>query len=127
MNFEGDIDFTKELPVFNFNSSIRKIDLTALNLLKRKNAASLSADLSISLVGSNIDNAQGFIEARDLVYTEGGKVVKADLVNLESKLGEWRELSITSDFVDAKYLESIVFNFASNNPTFYCNLFTRIA
>ncbi|MBK7963890.1 MAG: translocation/assembly module TamB domain-containing protein [Bacteroidetes bacterium] len=102
LNFEGDIDFTKELPVFNFNSSIRKIDLTALNLLERKNAASLSADLSISLVGSNIDNAQGFIEARDLVYTEGDKVINADLVNIESKLGDWRELSITSDFVDGK-------------------------
>lgn len=100
LNFEGDIDFTKELPVFNFNSSIRKIDLTALNLLKRENPASLSADLSISLVGSNIDNAQGFIEARDLVYTEGDKVIRADLVNIESKLGDWRELSITSDFVD---------------------------
>jgi TamB, inner membrane protein subunit of TAM complex len=102
LSFEGDIDFTKELPEFNFTSSVRKIDLTALNLLKRKNAASLSADLSISLVGSNIDNAQGIIEARDLTYTEGEKVINADLVNIESKLGEWRELSITSDFVDGK-------------------------
>jgi hypothetical protein len=100
--FEGDIDFTKELPVFNFNSSIQKIDLTALNLLKRKNAASLSADLKISIVGSNLDNAQGFIEAQDIVYKEGDKVIDAKLINIESKLGEWRELSVSSDFVDGK-------------------------
>lgn len=100
LNFEGDIDFTKELPIFNFNSSIRKMDLTVLNLLDRENTARLSADMNISFVGSNIDNAQGFIEVRDLVYTEGEKVIQADLVNIESKLGDWRELSITSDFVD---------------------------
>jgi len=102
LGFEGDINFTNDLPVFNFNSSIRKIDLTALNLFQRKDTASLRADLSISIVGNNIDNAQGIIEARDLKYIEGGKEINANRIFLESKLGERRELTLVSDFADAK-------------------------
>lgn len=101
LDFEGAIDFTKELPSFNFNSSIRKMDLTTLNLLKRELPASLKTELNISFVGSTIDNAQGIIEARDLVYTEGDKSIHADQIYFESKLGEWREFSLISDFADA--------------------------
>ena len=101
MDFEGSIDFTKDLPAFNFNSSVRKMDLTTLNLLDRNADATIKAELNISFVGSTIDNAQGTIEARDLVYKEGDKTINADQVFFESKLGEWREFSLISDFADA--------------------------
>ena len=101
LDFEGAIDFTKELPAFNFNSSIRKMDLTTLKLLKRDLPASVKTELNISFVGSNIDNAQGTIEARDFVYAEGEKAIYADQIFFESKLGEWREFSLISDFADA--------------------------
>lgn len=102
MKFEGDIDLTKELPVFNFSSSIQKIDLTTLNLFKRKEGASLNADFKIHLVGSTLDNAQGTIEALDLRYIEGDKLIQAKRIFIESRLGEWRELSLISDFADLK-------------------------
>ncbi|MBL7924297.1 MAG: translocation/assembly module TamB domain-containing protein [Bacteroidia bacterium] len=102
MDFEGEIDLTQKLPVYNFNSSIRKADLTALNLLKRKQEASLHTDLSISLIGNNLDNAQGTIQADDFDYTEGDKHILAERIFLESRIGDQRELNLVSDFADVR-------------------------
>ena len=108
LDFEGAIDFTKELPAFNFNSTIRKMDLTTLNLLKRDLPASIKTELSISFVGSTIDNAQGTIEARDLVYTEGDKTIHADQVFFESKLGVRQEYLGTSLQISSVWREFLL-------------------
>lgn len=101
LDFQGEIDFRNELPVFNFTSSISRADLTAIRLLDRKEHGVLSAELSINLTGSNPDNAQGSIQIEDVVYREGAKELRSDGVYLESVLAKQRLLSLKSDILDA--------------------------
>ena len=100
LDFAGEVDFHGALPIFNFNSSIRKADLTALKMLKRAEDASLSADVSISLTGNNLDNAQGTITVEDVLYSEGTKSIKAEKIFLDTRLGDERDLKLLSDFID---------------------------
>ncbi|MFY0254618.1 translocation/assembly module TamB domain-containing protein [Chitinophaga sp. 30R24] len=57
MNFAGTIDFNEALPVFRFNSEIRKSDLKALHLTS--DSVTLQAKLDLNFAGSNIDNFDG--------------------------------------------------------------------
>lgn len=100
LDFAGEIDLRNKLPVFNFTSSIRKADLTDLKLMKRDKPATFSADVTISLVGSTIDNAQGTVQVEDVVYQEGEDVIKAERIFLETKIGDRRDLTLQSDFAD---------------------------
>ena len=100
LDFKGDIDLSSKIPIYNFNSSIRKANLSKINLLNRDSSANVSADVSINMIGSNLDNAIGTIEINNAIYSEKGQVVKGDHIFLESKLGAKRELNLKSDFAD---------------------------
>lgn len=103
LDFEGEIDLGAELPVYNFNSSIRKANLSRLNILvKRDVSSSLSAEVNINMVGNTIDNAQGTIQIEEVTYKELDKEIKADRIFLESKLNSRRELTVESDFANAQ-------------------------
>jgi len=102
MDFEGEVDLRPELPIYNFNSSIRKARLAKLNLLKRDPSAEFSAEVAINMMGNNIDNAEGTIQLEDVVYRENDKEVRSDRVFLESKIEGRRELNFESDFADAQ-------------------------
>ncbi len=102
MDFEGEVDLRPELPIYNFNSSIRKAHLAKLNLIKRDGSANFSADVAINMLGNNIDNAQGTIQLEDVLYSENNKEVRSDRLFMESKIEGRRELNFESDFADAQ-------------------------
>ncbi len=110
LDFEGSIDLNADRPLFNFNSSIRKADITALKLLNRADDAMLSAEVSINMTGSHLDDAEGLIQIDQLVYSEDGKTIKADQIYLENKLGLKREFSLISDFADLRVAGNYTFS-----------------
>ncbi|WP_143309950.1 translocation/assembly module TamB domain-containing protein [Chitinophaga vietnamensis] len=57
MDFAGTIDFNQALPVFKFNSEIRKSDLKALHITE--DSVTLQAKLDLNFAGNNIDNFDG--------------------------------------------------------------------
>jgi len=123
LDFEGEIDLRAELPVYNFNSSIRKANLARLNILsKRDVSSSLSAEVNINMVGNTIDNAQGTIQIEEVTYKEFDKEVKADLIFLESKLNARRELTLESDFANAQIIGNYTF---SDLPTAAKEVFSK--
>lgn len=123
MDFQGEIDLTGRLPVFNFNSSLRKVDLADLNFLKRKNNPVFSADVSISLTGSNLDNAEGTLLVEELNYAEGNKTIKADKVFVETILGERRDFNLTSDFLDFHMAGNYKFSSLKRTLEHYMSLY----
>lgn len=119
LDFEGSIDFNGDRPLFNFNSSIRKADIAQLNLLKRKQDATLSAEVSINMSGNNLDNAEGIVQIDQLMYSEDGDTIKADQVYLENKLGERREFSLISDFADLRVAGNYTFSDLPNTIDYF--------
>ncbi len=115
MDFQGEIDFTGKLPVFNFNSSLRKVDLASLNFLNRENNPTFAAEVSISLTGNTLDNAEGSVLFEEVSYKEGDKLVTADSIFIETMLGERRDFKLTSDFIDLRIAGD--YNFSALNRT----------
>ncbi|CAL1519601.1 translocation/assembly module TamB domain-containing protein [Chitinophaga sp. MM2321] len=57
MDFAGTIDFNEALPIFRFNSEIRKADLKSLHITE--DSITLQAKLDLNFAGNNIDNFDG--------------------------------------------------------------------
>ena len=64
MNFEGLVDATGEIPIFDFTAKLDKIDLLPLNLSTKD--YTLSAELKSNFTANNIDNILGDLELKDL-------------------------------------------------------------
>jgi len=104
LDFSGDIDLTGELPVYDFHTSINSIRPALLGLVNRDATSELSAEVSINMVGSTFDNAQGVIQVEDLVYTENNNTLKNTSIILESKISDKRYLSVESGIFDCKII-----------------------
>ncbi len=102
LNFAGDIDLRNKLPVYNFTSSIYQAHLTKLNLLDRDTSANMVAEISINLVGNDIDNAEGTIQIDDANYQEAGKEIKSDRIFIQAHRDIKRSIVLQSDIVDAQ-------------------------
>lgn len=100
-DFDGSIDFNARLPVYNFNAIVHEAKIAKLHLADRDTSASLSAELTMNMSGSNVDNMQGTLMAEDVHYSELSKTVTAGKLFIESKLGDQRSLTLESDFADA--------------------------
>jgi hypothetical protein len=100
LDFNGDIDLNPKLPIFDFNATIRGVNLHKLNFTE--DTIQIDADLKTNFSGSNLDNIQGAVDiykAR-LTNTENSFVV--DSVSLRANgIGSNRELMIRSDILDA--------------------------
>jgi hypothetical protein len=104
LDFSGDIDLTGELPVYDFHTSINSIRPALLGLVNRDPTSELSADVSINMVGSTFDNAQGVIQVEDLVYVENSNTLKTSSMIIESKITDKRYLSVESGIFDCKII-----------------------
>lgn len=63
MNFEGLVDGTSTIPIFDFTVKLDKIDLLPLNLSDKD--YKLSAELKSNFTASNLDNILGDLELKD--------------------------------------------------------------
>lgn len=97
MDFQGDVNFSGELPEMHFNSSIRTAKLTKLKLIDRDISSDLSAELSLNLIGNSIENTQGTVSIEELNYSESDKNIEVDQIEIESLINKNRILKIKSE------------------------------
>jgi len=97
MDFQGDVDFSGNLPEMHFNSTVRTAMLSKLKLIDRDLSANVTTDISINLVGDNIENTQGTISIEDLQYSENDKSINIAQIDVESIINDKRILKINSD------------------------------
>jgi len=97
MDFQGDVDFSGKLPEMHFNSTVRTAMLSKLKLIDRDLSANVTTDISINLVGDNIENTQGTISIEDLQYSENDKSINIAQIDVESIINDKRILKINSD------------------------------
>ncbi len=72
LDFKGSVDFSKEIPEFDFLAIVDDANLTAMNLYQRDSLSSsiISAEFLINARASSMDDLEGEIVVRDVLYEE---------------------------------------------------------
>ncbi|HUQ66329.1 MAG TPA: translocation/assembly module TamB domain-containing protein [Flavitalea sp.] len=83
-NLNGLVDFSKDIPEFNFDANISRADLKKLNLLKDQ--VDFYGKFRFNFKGSNIDNFLGTARVYDASLLKSGKRISFDSLYLESKI-----------------------------------------
>lgn len=103
MNFDGEINFTKKLPEFQFVSEIKSARLAKLSLVKRDSSSTLSSKIVFNLKGDNIDNILGSVDINNTLYSEKNIKYKIDNIKLTATENEQiKTLKLFSDVADAE-------------------------
>ena len=81
----GLVDFSKDIPEFDFDADIAKADLKMLKLMN-KDQIDFRGKFSFNFTGSNIDNFLGTARVYDALVLRNGKRISFDSLYLESKI-----------------------------------------
>ncbi|SFD64309.1 Family of unknown function [Chitinophaga sp. CF118] len=84
MDFAGTIDFNEPVPVFKFNSDIRRSNLKALHVVN--DSITLQAKLDLNFAGSNIDNFNGSARVYDVSLHRNQHRLEFDSLSLVTHL-----------------------------------------
>ena len=103
LDFNGLIDFSDSLPVFNFTSNVRHAQLFALHLLTRDSIIDLTSRVKVNFIGNDIDNIEGIINIDDTRYLEGKDTATINHLSLLTSKNHQNKKSyhLISDIVDA--------------------------
>ncbi|MDE7355689.1 MAG: translocation/assembly module TamB [Rikenellaceae bacterium] len=100
-DFNGLIELSEALPRFNFGLDVRRADLALLGLNKRDSVSRLSGRMEASGYGNDIDNLNGNIKVKNLVYVNHTDTIEAGRISVSTRNNdESKYLSLTSDFAD---------------------------
>ncbi len=100
--FEGTIDLRDSLPVFDFYSSVRNIDLDVLGFYPRP--LNMKAQLSLQLSGNSIDNIMGQGGIYGLWMEDELRSYTLDSLRLNAREnGAQRLLTLNSDLFNARF------------------------
>jgi hypothetical protein len=101
MNFSGGIDFSQEIPEFNFYANVPKARLHELNIDKNDSTSFLSFDLETNFKGLNIDNAIGEIKVNNASLIKFNDVMEFNNLYLFSEnVADTQKLELKSDYID---------------------------
>ena len=103
LDFDGKVDLSKKLPVFDFTAWLRDAQLTKLNVISRDTSATLTAHMNLNFEGTNFDNLLGKLEFDSTRYSEKGKVLPLKSLVLQTRLrpsGD-KQVLLRSDYLDS--------------------------
>lgn len=105
LDFNGLIDFTTNLPEFNFKSSVKNAWLSKLNIWDRDSSSCFSTDMDLNFKGSNIDNILGTLSFTNTLYTEKGIHYPLNSLVLTTKQFQdnTKQLSLDSDVAEINF------------------------
>lgn len=110
LDFQGIVDFTGELPHFDFVSTIEHANLSALKLLKDSTDVIVSAKVELDYIGKGIDNGTGSASVSDLVYQDESHKYEVDKFKLLiTEGGGSKLLRLESDIADADIIGNFKF------------------
>ncbi len=83
-NLNGLVDFSKEIPEFNFEAIVSKADLQKLNLLNDQ--VDFNGKFNVNFTGNNIDNFLGTARIFEAALYRKGQRISFDSLYVESKI-----------------------------------------
>ncbi|MEA3445053.1 MAG: hypothetical protein U9R19_10055, partial [Bacteroidota bacterium] len=82
LDFSGAIDFSEDIPVFDFNAVLTNARLDKLNFYKNDSLPELSFIMQSNFTGNTIDNFQGNINLWDVKYSNAKNKVTVEELSL---------------------------------------------
>jgi hypothetical protein len=117
--FTGGIDYSQEIPVFDFNAEVEKAKLNKLNFVKNDTTALLSAKLVSNLKGNSIDNLSGNIHLTKGKLIKDNKHLSLDNFKVDAiHKKDTQKIFLRSDYINGsligKYKSSSVYQSMKN-------------
>lgn len=112
MDFDGMINFSEKLPVFDFIAKVDYIDLSALNFARNDNLAGFSGFIDVNLKGNDPDNMLGRLNFKDLSYYEGSNEINLHSLSLKlEKIDSVnKNIELTSDVANGSIKGQFTFS-----------------
>ena len=102
--FDGVVDLTKKLPVFNFDLQVNNADIHALHLTKEYKDSQLSFDGNTNMVGNSPDNLNGYLILNNIRFLNAGEQLVMDQLQFVSEVGaKFSKFTITSDLINGNF------------------------
>ena len=99
--FNGKVDLTKQLPVYNFELLVTNAQLHELNLIKEYPNSQLSFNTKINLVGKSLDDINGVIRFENIDFFNKNKRLNYDrMVIFTRNEKNFTHFSVTSDLIN---------------------------
>jgi hypothetical protein len=122
LRYDGEIDFTNKLPMFNFHTDIGHANLSKLNIIKSSYDRWISANADFDFEGDDIDNIKGTLVLKNIIYKDSGNVLKFKKVELNAlNTGGIKDLILKSDAADARISGSFKIQELGNDFTHLIN------
>ncbi|WP_245889676.1 translocation/assembly module TamB domain-containing protein [Christiangramia gaetbulicola] len=97
MEFNGLIDVSEDINIYDFEASVDYADLNTLNFVSRDSVSVFKGDVIMNMKGTNIDNAFGDILLLNTSYKNQNDLYYFDDLNITSSFeGEVRTITINS-------------------------------
>ena len=101
VDFNGLIDLTQRLPVFDFALRVKETNLYALNLLKDYPDAKVSFNGRTNMTGNSLDNINGTVFFDSIVFNNAGEELNVDQIRFNSQTKEnYTDFSIASRYLN---------------------------
>lgn len=118
-NFSGGIDFSSDIPVFDFKAEVEQAKLNKLNFVEDDTTALLSARLVSNLKGNSIDNLSGNIHLTRGKLIKDNKRLNLDNFKINAvHIKDTQKIFLRSDYINGsligKYRSSSVFQSMKN-------------
>lgn len=121
-DFDGFVDFSKKLPLYNFKSDLHYAKLEKLNLIDstKKMNTIFSTKVQVDIEGDHLDNIVGTIFLKELNYIDKEDSIYVNSIALNSKINEQsKKLTINSEIlngsIEGKYYFKELFEASTNN------------
>ncbi len=102
LDFNGTIDYSKKIPVYQFIADVEHAQLTQLQIVNRDPSSSLTTHLNATIKGDKFDDFIGQIVFFDTKYVENNQIYKINSIDLTSELDQlgYRSIILRSDWID---------------------------
>jgi len=109
--FEGKIDFSSQVPNFNFQASLKNLKLDQLNLIKHIPESKFSVDLETNFNGIDLDDVIGYIKATNAKFTSPQASAQMDsLLLIAIRQEEGKHIILESDVLEGDLIGHYNFN-----------------
>ncbi len=103
LDFNGILDYSSNIPGYNFLANIKNAKLQKLNLLKGDSSMNLSTRLNFNLIGNKLDNFQGILIIDSTNFSQKGETYTMNdfTLSFTRDQTDYALIRLYSDFIDA--------------------------
>ncbi|NDV47056.1 hypothetical protein D0T49_08355 [Paludibacter sp. 221] len=101
LDFNGLIDLTQELPVFDFDLIVKEARLDKLNILDKYPDSELSFNVKTNMTGNSLDNINGYLLFDSLNFVNKDKSLFVEEIRFVSATDEnYTNFSVQSEYIN---------------------------